>query len=148
MVPSVYMLPSDGLPLIKPLCQRFFAESGHPGEFNWEHFSAFWGPAIAAGIGRIYVDEGLTGMIGAAYMPDPFTGDPMTALSFWYVSPESRGTGLGVELFNRAEKTGLALGSKSMIAGHLLAINKDGGRAFFERRGFVNYELGFRKIYG
>lgn len=140
----------DDLDLLKPLCHKFFLEAGYPGSFDWDHFSDFWRKMSRFDLGRIYVAEvggGVVGMLGAMFVPNPFNGWPMTALSFWYVAPEFRGKRLGPALFDRAEEDGLARGNKMMLASHLFSINKDGGKRFFELRGFENHELGFRKIY-
>lgn len=153
-MPRIYVLPvthEDDLAVIRPLCERFFLEAGYPGCLDWDHFSTFWKRMIEMDMGRIYVSRGehghIAGVLGAMFIRNPFNGWPMTALSFWYVAPEFRGLRCGPALFDRAEEDGLARGNKMMLASHLFAINKDGGKRFFERKGFENHELGYRKIY-
>ncbi len=145
---SIRFLRSDELDTIEPIARAFFVEAKYPGEFAFEVFSRFWESLIAQGNAEIFIAQRageVVGLIGAFFTPDMYNGSLSALVNFWYVRPEVRGTGLGARLFETMEQESRARGASCLLAGHILTINSDGFRSFFESKGFSLRELSYRK---
>lgn len=144
----IRFLHSDELSKIESIARAFFVEAKYQGQFAFDKFSQFWESLIAQGNAEIFVAERfgeVVGLIGVFFTPDMYNGSLSTWVNFWYVLPDVRGTGLGARLFATMEQESRVRGASSILAGHLLAINSDGFRGFFESKGFSLRELSYRK---
>lgn len=133
---------------IEPIARSFFEEAKYPGQFDFGTFSAFWEPFVKQGFGEILiaeVKEKIVGLVGAVFTPCLYNGELTMTYQFWYVRPENRVSKLGANLFDMMLLRGYVRNASAALAGHILTINPDGCRAFFERRGFTLREYIFRK---
>lgn len=81
----------------------------------------------------------LIGMIGLFVYPHAFTGEMVAGELFWWVTPETRGS--GVKLLRRAESWAKEQGAKRF---HMVAPNDHVGR-FYRRLGFKSMEEHYQK---
>ena len=141
-------LHPDELAAIEPIARDFFVEAKYPGKFAFDTFANFWGPMLSQGYGEIYVAERagkVVGLVGGIFSPSLFNGELTLLFHFWFVRPEHRGSNLGIRLFETLEGQVKIRGASAALAGHILTINGDGFKAFFEKKGYALREMVYRK---
>lgn len=135
---------------IECIASSFFDEAKHPGKFNFSHFSLLWKEILELDRGFIFVTrnetEKVSGLIGAIVGPDIYTGDSVCFPQFWYVMPEYRSQKAGIRLFREMEREAIERRSAFILPGHLVCINSDGLKNFFEREGYTIREIMYRKV--
>jgi len=146
---SLVRVVPHGIPLLRPLFQRYFDDVKYPGRLDMAALERVWVPLIKNGHATITADwnrdEMPRGVVGTTYMEDTFNGQMTGTMVFLYVVPECRGQGLGRILLDQAERDARLHGCTNMVHGHMFTVEKDGGRGMFEKRGYEVIELGFRK---
>lgn len=144
----IRVIPSS-VNLLQPLFQRYFDDVKYPGQLNMTALERVWMPMMARDVATMIADwnkdEMPRGIVGTTYMPDTFNGEMTATMVFLYVVPEYRGQGLGRVLLDQAERQARLHGCTSIVHGHMFTVERDGGRAIFEKRGYEVIELGFRK---
>ena len=142
----VRRLTIDDVEALLPLASLFWAEGRLPGSFNADTFRATWGRFLDLGIGHILglsSGERLVGAPGFLVAPDPNDGALVAQETFWYVEPESRGSGL--RLLRAFEDEALALGVKRVLVAHLKEINGPELKRIYEHRGYRETETTYMK---
>jgi GNAT superfamily N-acetyltransferase len=152
------MAPSQGLTLayipdtsirgLEPLLRAYFDDIEYPGKMNLDIFEQVWAPMIRRDQAELIVaadDDAIRGLCGMTYFRDVFNGEMTATMVLLWVAPECRGQGIGAALLDRAEENAEARGCTSVVHGHPFTVQKDGGRALFEKRGYSAVELYFRK---
>jgi GNAT superfamily N-acetyltransferase len=103
---------------------------------------------LSAGYGEIFiatVKERVVGLIGAIFSPSLFNGELTALVHFWYARQEVRGNRVGTSLFRHMMQEAKRREASAVLAGHILTVNEDGFRVFFENEGFVLREMVYRK---
>lgn len=127
----------------------FASEAKYPGGFSLDQFMGVWVPTVAANRGDIIVNEDesgrITAALGAAYVPDGFSGQPVALEQFWYVLPEFRKTRAGLNVFFAFENTARFRQVKRIVMVHLAALAPEKMQAFYESQGYRMVEQTFWK---
>ena len=87
----------------------------------------------------------ITAALGAAYVPDGFSGQPVALEQFWYVLPEFRKTRAGLNVFFAFENTARFRQVKRIVMVHLAALAPEKMQAFYESQGYRMVEQTFWK---
>jgi GNAT superfamily N-acetyltransferase len=110
-----------------------------------EHSAALALQTIENANGKILVyetDSGkVAGLLGFFVFPHYFTGEPTATELMWYVEPEERKGGGGMQLLWEAEKEAKAMGAKRI---GFTAPNADIAK-LYERFGYKQVEVSFMK---
>lgn len=125
---------------------EFYAESGLPGSFIPDVFTAFWTRFIESNVGEIFVIEErghFLGTLGALYANDPNDGALVANEFFWYVTKEARKNGL--RLLDAYEESARARGAKRMSMVHLSNLAPDTLKKLYLRRGYRELETHYMK---
>lgn len=136
------------LPQIIPIGEAFAKEANYPGGWSWPAFSSMWAALVNNGPGTIFIatEEGrLAGALGAAFMPDPYSGQLTALEQFWYVLPAFRKTRVGMELFQAFQEEARKRKAKKMVMVHLASLTPESLQKFYEREGFKLAEQTFWK---
>lgn len=146
----IYVRPllSTELDLLKPIGDTFTAEASHPGGFNSEHFSNTWSWGMQNGIMSVFIAEKdcrVIGALGAAFLPDAFSGQSIAVENFWFVFPEFRDTGIGLRLLERFEEEAKARNCRRVAMVHLANLYPESLRKLYVSRGFKLGEETFWK---
>jgi len=140
------------LSLAYPIGHAFLKEAGRR-PFNEESFYQFWRFLLENNIGKIY---GLVeydtdakafraiGLLGATFSPDPYTGCKAAAEQFWYVTPEHRKSGVGLQLLDQFEKDAKESNCEELVMCHFLHMGA-GLERVFEARGYYAFEKIYKK---
>lgn len=141
-------LESASLYWIDEIGQAFANEANYPGGWSYPAFSGLWTTLLNSELGKIYgIQENgrLCGVLGAVFIPDPFSGWHTATEQFWYVLPEFRKTRWGMDLFRAFEREALARKMKKMVMVHLAALTPESLQKFYEKEGFRLAEQTFWK---
>ena len=126
---------------------KFWSEAGLPGKFIKEIFVRNWEKLIISDLGVIFFhsnkDGKPDGAIGVTLYRDINDDELVMHETFWFVSPDSRGS--GIRLFKEAEKLAKTLGVKRMIMAHVLNAHADKLARFYPKMGFSPIEVNYLK---
>jgi hypothetical protein len=142
------LLRSNELPKLVEVLEAFYAESGRPGAFSLEAFSALWVPLIDSGAGQIIVCEAkgrVVGAFGAVFSADPFNGELVAMEQFWYCLPEARGA-VGLRLFKQFEAIATLKQAKRILMVHLSNLKAGPLQKLYERSGYKMIESNYEKV--
>jgi len=145
MMTELYL---DTLSQIDEIGQSFAKEARYPGGWNWDAFHQVWFELLSSGLGKIFVvedDNGLVGALGAAFLPDPYSGQMTAVEQFWYVLPSHRKTRVGMDLFLAFQQEAQKRQAKKMVMVHLAALTPESLQKFYEKEGFKLAEQTFWK---
>lgn len=138
---------------ISIIAREFMAEAKYPVPFNEEHFFTFWTGLLASNVGAFYVSYKdlsceITGVMGALFWPDSFSGLMTGAESFWFVQKEHRSGRTGLRLFQAFENECKRRECKMNLMIHLEVegMRGDALSEFYLRRGYTPAESFFRKV--
>lgn len=137
---------------IATIAREFMAEAKYPAPYNEEHFFNFWTGLLASNVGAFYVtyadDDSLSGVMGALFWPDGFSGQMTGAESFWFVRKEHRSGRTGLRLFQAFEDECKRRECKMNLMIHLEVegMRGDALSEFYKRRGYTPAESFFRKV--
>jgi GNAT superfamily N-acetyltransferase len=143
---------SDNLNLTFPVGHAFSAEAGRK-PFCERTFSAMWDILLAGGVGKIYAlvewneETGYfvaVALLGATFLPDPFSGEKTAAEHFWYVLPEHRKSGVGLQLLEKFEADAKEKGCTQVVMVHFMHMGQ-GLAKLYEARGYKALEQTFKK---
>jgi ribosomal protein S18 acetylase RimI-like enzyme len=137
------------LPEAVAMAARFYATTAYTGiaDFN---------PDSAEKLGRLLLDQGvllvaerddkLVGVIGLVIAPFPFNETRKTAHEvLWWVEPEHRDSGAGVELLREMVQACQYRGATA-IQMLCLATSPPQAAALYERMGFIHSESSYLKV--
>lgn len=142
----------NNLGLTFPIGRAFSAEAGRK-PFRDDVFSRMWENLLESKLGKIYalVEYGPTeqefravGLLGATFLPDPFSGEMTAAEHFWFVSPEHRKSGIGLQLLDRFEADARDRGCSQVIMVHFMHLGP-GLQKLYEARGYTALEQTYKK---
>lgn len=87
---------------------------------------------------RLFIayDDQMRGFIGVAKQEHFFSGVPKVYDLGFYVSPECRGTSLGVRLLTKAEEWATKIGAKDLTIFHNTGIDLESAPRLFTRLGY------------
>ncbi len=117
-------------------------------KFNSSHFSGVLRDAIRQDVAVVWVSEfvGVWGSIlGASFSKDLFTGSLTAYGQFWFCPEAFRGSGHGFRVFDAFMNEAKRRKCRKILMGHPDTINRDAGKAFFKRNGFVWVENLYQK---
>lgn len=130
-------------------CARaFFANSGQPGVFNFEHFLATLKEVLQANYGVVFLLENeskIIGAIGGLIYPDSNTGDLTATESYWFVLKEHRRGLGGIRLYKAFKSWAIERGCLHLRMGYLIASMPEDVARFYEREGFTAIEVNYSK---
>lgn len=145
-------LTASNLNLTFPIGHAFSAEAGRK-PFRDEGFSQMWQALLESGVGKVYalVEYGTTeqefravAVLGATFLPDPFSGELTAAEHFWYVIPEHRKSGIGLQLLDKFEADAKAKGCEQIVMVHFMHMGA-GLQKLYEARGYKALEQTYKK---
>jgi len=145
-------LNASNLNLTFPIGHAFSAEAGRK-PFRDDVFSQLWQNLLESGLGKIYalVEYGTEkqefralALLGATFLPDPFSGEMTAAEHFWYVLPEHRKSGVGLQLLDMFEKDAKDKGCTSVVMVHFMHMGT-GLQKLYEARGYKALEQTYKK---
>jgi len=144
---TIAYIPHTSIRGLEPMLQAYFDDIKYPGKMNLDIFEQVWAPMVRRDQAEIIVaaDDAIRGLCGMTYFRDVFNGEMTATIVLLWVAPECRGQGIGAALLKQAEENAEARGCMSVVHGHPFTVQKDGGRALFEKRGYSAVELYFRK---
>ena len=145
---TVRLASSDDLASIASLGREFFKESGYASVADYSEGDLHKTLENLERIGFVLVagDKQLDGI--AAFILFPFFFNHGVLLCqelFWWVRPEQRGSGIGAEILNHAERIAKARGAKAISMLCLEAVNPEQVSAFYRKRGYAAKEHQFWK---
>ena len=136
----------DTLGALTALAERFYASSEFLRDFDAATFCNTWREILTAGIGVIIVmsnETGPTGAIGGICHTDPNNGRMTASEMFWFVAPESRGS--GVTLYRAFEEWARLKGCVDIRMVHLSDSMPLKLKTFYEAIGFKEVETHYVK---
>jgi GNAT superfamily N-acetyltransferase len=142
----------DNLALTFPIGHAFSAEAGRK-PFDEKIFGAMWDTLLSNQLGKIYAlvewneETGYfvaAALLGATFLPDPFSGELTAAEHFWYVLPEHRKSGIGLQLLEKFEADAKELGCTQVVMVHFMHMGQ-GLAKLYEARGYKALEQTFKK---
>lgn len=149
---KIIELNAANLNLTFPIGHAFSAEAGRK-PFRDDAFSALWQSLLEAKLGKIYAlveygpreqDFRALALLGATFLPDPFSGELTAAEHFWYVLPEHRKSGIGLQLLDLFEQDAKERGCTSIVMVHFLHMGA-GLQKLYEARGYSPLEQTYKK---
>jgi GNAT superfamily N-acetyltransferase len=141
-------LTVETLPMIREIGEAFATEANYPGGFNLDAFCKQWNPILAFGLGKIFCvveDNRIVGALGAAFIPDCFSGAPTAVEQFWLVLESHRKTKLGLELFSAFEQEAKARKVSKIVMVHLAFLAPQYLEKFYLSQGYSLAEKTFWK---
>lgn len=139
----------DNLSDVAEIGHAFTKEVAHPGGFNFRAFAFQWVAMLQSGVGEIFVvrdGERVAGILGAAFVPEGFSGW-MTALEqFWYVLPEYRKSTRALRLLNAFEAEAKARKCRKILLVHLANSQSERLEELYRNRGYVLIEKTYGKL--
>jgi GNAT superfamily N-acetyltransferase len=145
-------LSVNNLALTFPIGHAFSAEAGRR-PFKDEGFSKMWESLLECGMGKIYAlveyetdpqEFRAVAVLGATFLPDPFSGVLTAAEHFWYVLPEHRKSGIGLQLLDKFEADAKAKGCQQVVMVHFMHMSA-GLAKLYEARGYSALEQTYKK---
>jgi len=130
-----------------------FSKEAERGAFRDDVFSQLWSNLLESGLGKIYAlvehesehhDFRAVGLLGATFIPDPFSGRMTAAEHFWFVVPEHRKSGVGLQLLDVFEADAKEKGCEEIVMQHFLHMGQ-GLAKLYEARGYKALEQTFKK---
>ena len=126
----------------------FFNEGKMPGSFDPSIFRRTWRLILQHGIGGLWKAESggvVIGGIGGTIFGDPNDGALVAQEMFWYIDEPHRGGMAAVRLLTTFENWAKARGAKRIQMAHLLELQPERIRDFYERRGYKAVEVIYAK---
>jgi GNAT superfamily N-acetyltransferase len=149
---KIFILPSAELNRVHPLIPKFLEEFGHPEPFNACSFNHFWAVLYGADMGRILVveiDNKIVGALGYSMHTDPYTGVKVVSEQFWYVDPEYRSSGIGINLIGTFERRAQELGADWIFLCNLAGLRGEKMDQLYTRKGYKQMErVYWKKVEG
>lgn len=147
-------LNAANLNLTFPIGHAFSAEAGRK-PFRDDVFSQLWQNLLESGLGKIYAlvetwENGscwelrCVAVLGATFLQDPFSGEMTAAEHFWYVVPEHRKSGIGLQLLDLFEKDAKDKGCSQVVMVHFMHMGA-GLQKLYEARGYKALEQTYKK---
>lgn len=145
-------LSVNNLALTFPIGHAFTAEAGRK-PFNERSFSSLWESIIESKVGKIYAlveyatdkqEFRALALLGATFMCEPFSGEMTAAELFWYVVPEHRKSGIGLQLLDVFEKDAKEKGCTQVVMVHFMHMGA-GLAKLYEARGYKALEQTYKK---
>lgn len=134
---QVRQATADDIPACAEMGRRFFDESGFSAETSFDplSFEVTLRQLIASKDGVVLVADG--GMVGGLAYPFYFNANSKTAQEmFWWVSPEYRGTNLGMLLIDGFERWARSKGCETLSMICLPALRESPAERVYQRRGY------------
>jgi GNAT superfamily N-acetyltransferase len=134
------------IPELYGLAARFYAESNLLGTFDAEMFRANWERILRENVGAIFLLKSgnwLAGALGGVVYPDMYQDRLVATEFFWFVKPESRGSGL--RLYDAFEKWAKERGCQQIRMVHLLDVMPERVSQIYLRLGFTPAEVHYIK---
>jgi GNAT superfamily N-acetyltransferase len=126
----------------------FFREGKLPGGFDPVIFRRTWDTLIKAGVGvlfKIAVGDKMVGGLGGTIYGDPNDGQLVAQEMFWFVDADHRGGMAPIRLLKNFEDWARSRGASRVHMAHLLELQPDKIRDFYERRGYKAVEVVYSK---
>ena len=139
-------LKREELPLILPLCHKFWETASIPGNFDDTFFLRVWNQLFEIGMGEVFVLEdqsSLVGMLGAVFSSDFSADSVLGREAFWFVFPEVRGHGR--KLLDAYEEEGRLRKVSGLTMVHLEGGNAEALSRIYCRRGYRPFERVYLK---
>lgn len=136
------------IPLLREIATEFSEFADYPGGFNFEYSASVWVNLLTSGMGELFVaweGQRIIGMLGCAFLNDPFSGNLTALEQVWYVLPAFRHGKLGLSLWFAFEREAAARGCTNIVMVHLTTEKEDTMTELYQRRGYRRIEQTFRK---
>lgn len=98
-------------------CEVYDRAPGEENRLDLSYFVPTWAGLMDSGLARCWVAGKTTGLLGALFVRDLFTGLPSAMAMFWFVREHSRGTGVGHALWQSFEKAARKAGCRTIWGG-------------------------------
>jgi len=145
-------LNASNLNLTFPIGHAFSREAGRK-PFRDDVFSQLWQNLLESGLGKIYAlveydtepqSFRAVAVLGATFLQDPFSGELTAAEHFWYVLPEHRKSGVGLQLLDQFEMDAKSKGCAQVVMVHFMHMGA-GLQKLYEARGYKALEQTYKK---
>lgn len=130
------------------LGDSFFEEGSLPGSIDRVVCLENWQKVISNGMGVIlggFDGDELCGIISGLIYPDFNDGILIASEMFWYVRPDKRSTGVGMELFRNFESWGKDNGAKRILMVHLKDLMDERLKRLYLSMGYRELETHYVK---
>ncbi len=146
---TVRMLTIADLPAALPLIEAFsrYADPDEP--FRAEKARDTWMVLMGHGYGILlgaWLDGALIGLFGMTVRPNLYNERILASELVWWVTPEHRDSGAGVQLLQRAEQIATEKGARWLTLGQYLdRLETRAVGVFYRRKGYHAFGVGHRK---
>lgn len=138
----------ETLPKLFLIGHEFCEAAKHPGGFCESHFVQVWKLLLSYDLGAVFYEEEndvVTGILGASFTKDMFSGREIAAENFWYVAPHKRGGSLAIRLLKAFEDEAVARKCERIVMVTLEALSPESVSKIFTRRGYSLLEHSYAK---